>query len=334
MYSYQDYDDNASDSSSFPPMPAEEPSQLQQFLARMGSGADRLQSPSLLDAQPGDARLFQPGGQDLNGPPAPALQGGPFPALPSSSLTALPPQEPRPAAQDLRMVDFQKQQMLGAQPPAAPQAQTGGAGVRMVDAQGNITTVPRANVREARQSGRMVTPDNGVRMITPDGQITYALPEEVDQFRASGHVPLKDNGYFQVDPLPGEAPTETMARAARIAKNLPPEVLQKAIAAEEKTFTKKRLAATLGGAAAMGVAGPAALAAAGEVLAPAEVTAVGTGLYDAAGNEIMREVVRYGPRILQRIAASPYTKEVLKGLVSGSAGAVMKELFDRWRGKK
>lgn len=211
--------------------------------------------------------------------------------------------------------------------------------MRVIDRQGNITRIPRSGINEARKNGRMLTPDNGVRMITPDGQITYALPEEVDQFRASGHVLLNDNGYFRVDPLPGEGPSDTMARAARIAKNLPPDVLQRAIAAEKKTFTGKRIAATLGAAATMGVAGPAAIAGVGELVAPAGVTEmVGTGVYDAAGREIMREAVRYGPSVLRRVVTSRLGKKAVDWLGHGAVGAAVeemgRELLNKWRGKK
>jgi hypothetical protein len=185
----------------------------------------------------------------------------------------------------------------------------------------------------------MVTPDNGVRMITPDGEITYALPEEVDRFRASGHVLLKDNGYYQVDPLPDENMAETMARAARIAKNLPPEVSQQAIASEKKMITPKRIAATLVAGPAIGVAGTAALVGAGELIGPVGVAeTVGTGLYDAAGREIMRDAVRYGPGLLQRVATSPLGKKVAAAvgtaILGGAAKSAFDHLLDKWKGKK
>lgn len=150
-------------------------------------------------------------------PQAQPQDAAPAPSFASQTPQAAvpPPAPPKPVAA----------KPVAAKPPTATPPPRGGANrpqpsnstdVRVVDRQGNITTIPRSSVSDARKSGKMVTPDNGVRMITPDGQITYALPEEVDQFRASGHVLLKDNGYYQVDPLPGEYGVDTMARAARI----------------------------------------------------------------------------------------------------------------------
>ncbi|HWZ44667.1 MAG TPA: hypothetical protein VNW97_14415 [Candidatus Saccharimonadales bacterium] len=271
-----------------------------------------------------------------------------------------------PPSSSWRMVDAQRQQQMMAAPAKTPEAamlaqaappardaapaqssppQQGrsdrpsapanSSDIRMIDRQGNITTVPRASVNDARSNGKMVTPDNGVRMITPDGQITYALPEEVNQFRAAGHVLLNDNGYFKVEPLPGENMVETMARAARIAKNLPPDVMNQALAAEKKTFTAKRIAGTLAAAPLIGAAGTGALVGAGELIGPVGVAdTVGTGLYDAAGREIMRDAVRYGPGLLQRVAATKAAKWAGGIIATGAAKAYFDHLLDKWKGKK
>jgi hypothetical protein len=190
----------------------------------------------------------------------------------------------------------------------------------------------------------MLTPNDGVRMITPNGEITYALPEEVNKFHSSGHVVLKDNGYFQIDPLDGETPQDTYARAAKIAKNLPPDVIQKAIDAEKKTWTAKRFAkgAALTTAAFLGypllIAGGGEAAAALSAPTVAGTEMVGTGLLDAAGNEIMRESATYGPSILRTIASSPIAQKaaewIARGAIGGASAWEVKRLLDKWKGTK
>jgi hypothetical protein len=151
------------------------------------------------------------------------------------------------------------------------QAATGTAPINMVGPDGSHVQVPANRVDEMRSKNFAITPQPGVqRMASPQGQLTYALPDEVDKFKASGHVPIEDSGNFTVMPLPGEDNTETMARAATIAKNLPPDVMKQAIAAEAKTITAKRLAANLiGGPIAAGIVLPAAMAGTGELVASA-----------------------------------------------------------------
>lgn len=139
--------------------------------------------------------------------------------------------------------------------------------IAMIGPNGEQKQVPISQVDAMRQQKFAIAPQPGVqRMATPDGQLTYALPGEVDKFKASGHVPIQDNGYYQVEPLPGEYGVDTMARAAKIAKNLPPDVIKQGIEAEKKTFTAKRIAANLiGGPVVAGVVLPAAIAGGGEL---------------------------------------------------------------------
>jgi hypothetical protein len=59
MYSYQDADENGAVNAGSVP-PPEQPSRLQQFLAQAGSGAGRLQDPSLQDPGVAGARLYRP----------------------------------------------------------------------------------------------------------------------------------------------------------------------------------------------------------------------------------------------------------------------------------
>ena len=136
--------------------------------------------------------------------------------------------------------------LVDADKVQAAQSQGYQPAVKMQSPNGSMGYVAQDKVSAARQNNFSVTADNpGVqRMATPQGQLTYALPSEVDQFKASGHVPIDDNGSFHVEPLPGEDNTDTMARAATIAKNLPPEVMKKAIDAEKQHNSAGRVAAT------------------------------------------------------------------------------------------
>lgn len=62
---------------------------------------------------------------------------------------------------------------------------------------------------------------------------------------------------------------------------------------------------------------------AGAALAPTVATeTVGTGILDAAGNEIMREGLKYGPSALRAALAHPLGQQVLKWAVAGGAGAI------------
>jgi hypothetical protein len=169
--------------------------------------------------------------------------------------------------------------------------------INMIGPDGSQVSVPIKNIDEMRSKNFAIAPQPGVqRMATPQGQLTYALPDEVDKFKASGHVPIDDTGNFRVDPLPGEDNTDTMDRAAQIAKNLPPDVMKQAIAAEAKTITAKRLAANLiAGPVVSGIGVPAAMAGTGElavpiarVFAPRMIPiAAGTGFGGAAAGETL-----------------------------------------------
>jgi hypothetical protein len=181
--------------------------------------------------------------------------------------------------------------------------------INMITPEGNQVVVPQNKVDDMRKQNYAVSPDNpGVqRMATSQGQLTYALPDEVEKFKSSGHVPIQDNGYFEVTPLPGEESTDTMARAAAIAKNLPPDVMQKAIDAEKKTFTAKNLfkatvvapvvvgggtMLALTGAGAAIDAAPAATAATLRFIGTRGAQAVLPGLEEEAGKAIVKQVAK------------------------------------------
>ena len=71
-------------------------------------------------------------------------------------------------------------------------------------------------------------------------------------------------------------------------------------------------------------AGGTALAAGGTALAAPSATTetVGTGILDTAGEEIMREGIKYGPSAIAKALSSPIGKEILHWAVKGGAGAV------------
>lgn len=191
--------------------------------------------------------------------------------------------------------------------------------VKMQGPNGATGYVAESKVSAARQSNFSVTPDNpGVqRMATPKGQLTYALPSEVEQFKSSGHVAIDDKGNFQVEPLPGEDNTDTMARAATLAQKLPPDVMKKAIEAEKSTFTAARIAKTLGVAA---LAGPAIVGAETEGAAAAGAAAIPTAraIGTAAGTAVKLAKTPAGQFIIKK-ALAPAVGSAIAGAGFGAA---------------
>lgn len=184
--------------------------------------------------------------------------------------------------------------------------------VKMIGPDGSAGYVAQDRVDAARQAKFAIAPQPGVqRMATPEGQLTYALPAEVDKFKASGHVPIQDNGNFRVEPLDGESNTDTMARAAKIGKNLPPEVMKQAIEAEKSTFTSGRIAANL-------VAGP-AIAGAG-LTAAAGAGVAGAAAGDAIASVPEMQYILSSPRLyMQWLLANPEVRSALvKGAIKGA----------------
>lgn len=173
--------------------------------------------------------------------------------------------------------------------------------IKMIGPDGNQGYVAQSKVDAARSSKFAIAPDSGVPMVTPKGEMTFALPNEVEKFEQSGHTLIKPDGSFEVKPLEGEANTDTMDRAARVVKAMTPEMKQKAIDAEAKTFTAKRIAASLvagpaAGAATLGVlAAPAAISAGATALnaSPAAIsvgTALGKAMGSPTGQMILKQV--------------------------------------------
>lgn len=199
--------------------------------------------------------------------------------------------------------------------------------VKMQGPDGNQSYVAQDRVDAARQSNYAVTPDNpGVqRMATPQGKLTYALPGEADAFKASGHVPIADSGNFRVDPLEGEAPTDTMARAAAIAKNLPPDVMKKAIESEGKTMTAKRIATNLVAAPIIGAVGAAGLVGGSEALGAGSA---------ALGETELGQLISSSPRLyaeyLLKHSVAPVAGEVLKGAAKVAIGTGLSYMGLSW----
>jgi hypothetical protein len=95
--------------------------------------------------------------------------------------------------------------------------------------------------------------------------------------RKTGEI-TNDVGQKVIVPKDGESFSDTMKRAIAYHKSLTPEQQQAALDAEAKTMPKKT-AQTLGAAATIGLVGPAALAAPGELAAGLRaVPAVGEAL--------------------------------------------------------
>lgn len=174
--------------------------------------------------------------------------------------------------------------------------------VKMIGPKGEQGYVAKSKVDSARSNQYAVSPDSGVPMVTPAGQMTYALPDEVDKFEQSGHTLIKPDGSFQVKPLEGEDNTDTMARAAKVAQTLTPEMKQKAMDAESKTFTTKRIAASL-------LAGPA--------IAATQLSGIGAAaeIPSVAAPVIARSIYAAGPplaRVAAKVMMSPVGQTVVK----------------------
>lgn len=85
------------------------------------------------------------------------------------------------------------------------------------------------------------------------------------------------------------------------------------------TAGKTALAGAAAGSAAIGAAG---------VLAPtAAAETVGTGILDASGQEIMKEITRYGPSVARQVFTHPLAQQALKYAVGAAGGgAILKWL--------
>lgn len=112
---------------------------------------------------------------------------------------------------------------------------------------------------------------------------------------AAGQAPNQISADNPIMPLPGETSGETMRRAADVGRQITPGQ----IAAEHRQNIRRApivaaAAPVIGAAGAAGIAGGGE--AAGALFGPTVTSeTVGTGIVDSLGNEITREVVRYGP---------------------------------------
>lgn len=201
--------------------------------------------------------------------------------------------------------------------------------IKMIGPDGNQGYVAQSKVDAARSSKFAIAPDSGVPMVTPKGEMTFALPNEVEKFEQSGHTLIKPDGSFEVKPLEGEENTDTMDRAARVAKAMTPEMKQKAIDAETKTFTAKRIAASL-------VAGPAiaAVQLSGTAGVAAGIDAAGTALGSTEVGQLLSSSPRlYAEYLLKHPATATAVKEAGKYLIKGTGLALGAKLGFKWLSK-
>jgi len=96
-------------------------------------------------------------------------------------------------------------------------------------------------------------------MYDPQGTLRWVSEDQRDDAIKAGGTPVNDDGTFTVTPSAGESFADTMQRAARIGKNVSPDLIR------QQTITgMKETPLALGAAATAGIAGPATLAGIGE----------------------------------------------------------------------
>src|SRR5215831_6397874 len=97
------------------------------------------------------------------------------------------------------------------------------------------------------------------KMYDPQGTPRWVTDDQRDDAIKAGGTPINADGSYTVTPFEGESFADTMQRAARIGKNVTPELIQ------QQTITgMKETPLALGAAATAGIAGPATLAGIGE----------------------------------------------------------------------
>lgn len=107
--------------------------------------------------------------------------------------------------------------------------------------------------------------------------------------------------------IPGQAMQE--------AQTMSPQKMKEGAVAAGKTA----LTGAVAGSAALGTA---------SALAPTAVTeAVGTGVLDASGRELMKDITRYGPSVARQVFSHPLAQQALKYAVGAAGGgAILKWL--------
>jgi hypothetical protein len=128
---------------------------------------------------------------------------------------------------------------------------------------------------------------------------------------AAGQAPGQITASNPITQLPGETFAGTIQRAVEAGRQVTQAQIQ-----EETRQNIRKAPVVLAAAPAMGFAQPAAMGAVGGLAAPTTTTAeVGTGILDATGQEITREVLSYGPSL---------GKQALQTMVKWVAGNPVK----------
>jgi len=130
-----------------------------------------------------------------------------------------------------------------------------GAVTPLLGPDGQVHSVPNDQVQAAiAAGGKKVS-----KMYDPTGTLRWVSEDQRDDAIKAGGTPVNDDGTFTVTPYEGESFADTMQRAARIGKNVSPDLIR------QQTITgMKETPLALGAAATAGIAGPATLAGIGE----------------------------------------------------------------------
>jgi hypothetical protein len=125
----------------------------------------------------------------------------------------------------------------------------------MLGPDGQVRSIPNGQVEAAiTAGGKKVS-----KMYDPQGTMRWVSEDQRDDAIRSGGTPVNSDGTYTVTPFPGESFAGTMQRAARIGKNVTPDLIR------QQTITgMKETPLALGAAATAGIAGPATLAGIGE----------------------------------------------------------------------
>ena len=96
---------------------------------------------------------------------------------------------------------------------------------------------------------------------------------------------------------------------------------------DKAEFDRGVKAGTIAGATVAATGGVEAAAAPLTAARVTATTAVGTGILDATGREIMRDVTTYGPSVARQILSHPLTQSLLARAAGyGGAGYILKKL--------
>lgn len=136
-------------------------------------------------------------------------------------------------------------------------------------------------------------------------------------------------------PIEGEAFADTLKRAIEYGKSLTPEQLEQQRKADLKVAPMVAASAPV-----IGASGAAALAGAGSAAGSAAdlaakltarsvaTSSLGTGILDAAGNEVMRDVTTYGPSLLRQFGSKAIPWVMRAAGLGGISYEVLKHLVN------